>query len=61
EAMSGADALVVTEKDWVKIRRSRLAESELPIVRPRLAMRFREGEDGLAGRVRALVQPAAPA
>lgn len=60
-AMSSADALVVTEKDWVKIRRTNLAESEFPIVRPSLAMCFREGEDGLAGRVRALVQPAAPA
>lgn len=60
-AAASAEALVVTEKDWVKIRRTALAHANVPVVRPSLAMRFRAGEDVLADRVRALVPGEAPA
>ncbi len=60
-AMANAEALVVTEKDWVKLRGSGLAAADVPIVRPRLAIRFRAGEDVLVDRVRALVSGEPPA
>ncbi|MEM6258072.1 MAG: tetraacyldisaccharide 4'-kinase [Planctomycetota bacterium] len=50
---AGAEAVVTTEKDWVKW--SGLLEGEklhLPIYRAVLAMRFRDGSDELAARLR---------
>jgi tetraacyldisaccharide 4'-kinase len=58
-AEQGAKALVVTEKDWVKIHPVLLAElgeqwqSELglPIVRPRLSLAWHVGQDAFLARL----------
>ena len=50
---AGAEAIVTTEKDWVKWA-SLLQEAaiDLPIYRAALAMRFRDGEEKLAAMLR---------
>ena len=40
-----ADALVMTEKDWVKWRKLQAARSAVPVFRPRVAPRFLSGLD----------------
>lgn len=54
---AGAEAIVTTEKDWVKWA-SLLEEEkvEIPIYRAALAMRFRDGGDAL-GRLLAVIDP----
>jgi len=46
----GTDALVVTEKDWSKLSR-RAIEWPVPVVRPRLRIRFATGGDELRNLV----------
>ena len=43
---AGADAVIVTSKDWMKIAPLGV-QSELPLVRPRLAIEFVQGESTL--------------
>jgi tetraacyldisaccharide 4'-kinase len=43
---AGADAIIVTPKDWMKIAPLDV-QSELPLVRPRLAIEFVQGESTL--------------
>lgn len=47
---SGAEVLLTTAKDWPKLSRQAW---DLPIVRPRLTLRFEEGEETLRNRVMA--------
>lgn len=54
---SGAEALVVTEKDWVKLMRVRPEAWPCPVYRPRLEVRFRSGEEALRA---AVVEASAP-
>ena len=46
-ATSSADAVVTTAKDWTKLSRRDLSSWRVPVVRPALELRFREGESAL--------------
>lgn len=50
-AAAGADACVVTAKDWTKLARIDPARWPCPVVRPRLSIRFLRGEAMLLERV----------
>jgi tetraacyldisaccharide 4'-kinase len=50
-ASSGADTLLVTDKDWSKLAPRETARFGVPIARPRLGLAFDEGEDTLRGAV----------
>lgn len=55
---SGADALVVTEKDWVKLREvAGSVDLPCPVVRPALELVFRSGADLLQERVVEATRP----
>lgn len=54
---ANADALIMTEKDWVKFRAVR-GDDQRRIVRPRLAMQFMDGEDSLDGMLCELLDQA---
>ena len=47
----GAQALVVTPKDWTKLRRVDPSRWPCPVVRPRLEILFASGEETLTGAV----------
>jgi tetraacyldisaccharide 4'-kinase len=51
-----AEAIVVTEKDWVKLTRVKPEAWPCPVVRPRLAIRCREGEAALREMVMSLAR-----
>lgn len=51
------DAMVVTEKDWSKLRRVSFREWPCPVVRPRLEMAFTCGGDELDARVLEACRP----
>lgn len=44
---TGADTLLVTDKDWSKLRHEPADVWGMPVARPRLEIRFRSGEDEL--------------
>ncbi|MCZ7633852.1 MAG: tetraacyldisaccharide 4'-kinase [Phycisphaerales bacterium] len=46
-AASCAEAVVTTAKDWTKLARRDLSALGVPVVRPTLELRFREGESAL--------------
>jgi tetraacyldisaccharide 4'-kinase len=53
---AGADLLVTTEKDWVKIASLRRVEGAFPIWRVQMELRFLDGDgDRLLGQVRAVL------
>lgn len=52
---AGAEAIVVTDKDWSKLRRVPAEEWPCPVVRPRLAMVFDWGGAELESRVVSVV------
>lgn len=43
----GCDALLVTPKDWAKLRRVEASRWRFPVIRPRLTMGFTAGKDHL--------------
>ncbi len=45
------DAIVTTEKDWVKLRRLDLSSLPCPVLRPKLELRFYRGEAMLRDRL----------
>ncbi len=55
---SRAERIVVTEKDWSKLRGVEAARWPCAVVRPKLAMRFDRGEAELAAMLHAAVRPA---
>ncbi|HRQ74119.1 MAG TPA: tetraacyldisaccharide 4'-kinase, partial [Phycisphaerales bacterium] len=46
-AAASADAVITTAKDWTKLARRDLSAWRVPIARPSLELRFREGESAL--------------
>lgn len=53
---SGADGLLVTGKDWVKIRREPELIGDVPVLVPRLAVEVFSGEEALRSRIRTAVR-----
>lgn len=54
----GAEAVVTTEKDWVKLRGLDLSSLGVPVVRPRLRLDILEGWPRLAELIRAVARGA---
>ena len=52
---SGADGILVTGKDWVKIRSRPELVGDVPVLVPRLAVDVFSGEEALRDRIRAAV------
>ncbi len=50
---NAAEVLITTAKDWTKLSRARWP---IPVVRPLLALRFDQGEQGLADLVKRVVE-----
>lgn len=54
------DAILVTEKDWTKLRRVPAEKWPVPIVRPELSLRFLAGEEELSNKILGTADRTAP-